>query len=315
MMSTVLLIIGIVLLAVVLWQYCHQEKLPHNTVVGFVGTMGSGKTFLAVRDACRAYKKQMMAYVYGKIFLPYRFFNRKWNRKPVMYSNIPIRVKLFGRNRYCNVLTKEHILRQEPLPEGAITVIDEIGQFASQWEYENPFIREQLADFTRFYRHWIDGRMFVTDQSSDNIVKVVRCRLGVIYHLNDFRRWFCLPFFKVDVTPLLMVEDSQKELDVEFDDRRYFFGVLHYRWFQRITGLARYNDRCYSEIYRKGASRIAKPYDRSLKTRYLMDISVSYNESKDYKRDRQKYRDALYQPMKGKGAGETSVSPRLSRHK
>ena len=308
-------IIAIVILAVLLWQYCRQEKLPHNTVVGFVGTMGSGKTYLAVREACRAYKKQKMAYIFGKIFLPYRFFNPTWNRKPTIYSNIPIRVKLFGKNKYCNVLTKEHILRQIPLPEGAITVIDEVGQIASQWEYENPYVREELADFTRFYRHWIDGRMFVTDQSSDNIVKVVRCRLGVIYHLNDFRRWFMLPFFKVDVTPLLMVEDSQKELDVEFEQRRYFFGVLHYRWFQKLLGLAKYNSRCYSEIYRKGAAKDAAPYDKTLKTRYLMDISVSRKVSLEYRKDRAKYRDSLYRPMKGKGAGETSVSPRLSRDK
>ncbi|MBQ8254334.1 MAG: PhoH family protein [Clostridia bacterium] len=290
-------IILIVVVIVVLWQYLHQEKLSHNTVVAFVGTMGSGKTFLAVREALAAYRKTKLIHIFCKIFYVPRFFFPTWKRKPVIYSNIPIRVKLFGKNKYSRVLRLEHILRQKLLPEGAIIVLDEIGQFASQWDYENPLVREQLADFVRFYRHWLDGRFFVTDQSSDNIVKAVRCRLGIIYHLNDFHRWLMLtPFFKVDVTPLMMVEDSQKEMDVEIGDRNYFFGILHYRWFQKRFNLYKYNSRCYSEIYRYGAIREPVPFDSTLKTRYLMDLSVSKSDSKDYKDNKKKYREALYSP-------------------
>lgn len=292
------IIIIIIFVAIILWQYLKQEALSNNTVIGFVGTMGSGKTFLSVREACRAYKKQKFAYFIGKIFPPYRFFNPKWHRKPYLFSNIPVKVRMFGKKKYCNVLQKEHILREKALPEGAIVLIDEIGQIASQWEYENPFVREQLADFTRFFRHWIDGRMFVTDQSSDNIVKVVRCRLGVIYHLNNFKRWCMLPFFKVETTPLLMVEDSQKELEVQIGERRYFFGLLHYRWFQKLFKFDKYNSRCYSEIYRKGAVRVPRSYDSSLKTRYLIDISVSKDTSKEYKANRQAFKDYLYSPAK-----------------
>lgn len=323
------IIIGIILFIIILWQYFCQEKMTHNTVLAFVGTMGSGKTFLAVREALRAYKKVKLKRIFGKIFLIYRLFEPNWNRKPVIYSNFPIRVRRFGSpdRRYCEVFKKEHILRRELLPDGAITVLDEIGQFASQWDYENPYVREQLADFTRFYRHWIDGRMIVTDQSSDNIVKVVRCRLGIIYHLNDFHRWLkVMPFFKVDVTPLLCIEDSKQETSIEVDSRSYFFGILHYKILSRLLNLNRYNTRCYSRIYREGASRSADPYDKSLKTRYLIDISVSKAMSKDYKDNRNRYREALYQPApgynsplddesdgaNGGGAGEGEASPEPS---
>lgn len=293
------LILAIVLAVVVLWQYFRQEKLSHNTVIGFVGTMGSGKTYLATREAVAAYRRVRLIHIFSKyLFLP-RFFFPTWKRKPTMYSNIPVKISYFGKRKYCRVLLKEHIMREKLLPEGAVVVIDEIGQIASQWDYENPIVREQLADFVRFYRHWIDGRMFVTDQSSDNIVKAVRCRLGLIYHLNDFHRWMILtPFFKVDVTPLMMVEDSQKEVNVEMDDRSYFFGIMHYRWFQKLFKLKRYDSRCYSEIYRQGATREPMSYDDSMKTRYLIDISVSQAVSKDYKANRARYRDALYRPAR-----------------
>ena len=291
-------IILIILAIIVLIQYFKQEKLPNNTVLAFVGTMGSGKTYLVIREALKAYRKQKKIHFFCKYLPPLRFFFHKWHVVPYIYSNIPIRT---GRNKYCRVLRKEHILRERLLPEGAIVVIDEIGQFASQWDYDNPYVKEQLADLTRFFRHWVDGRMFVTDQSSDNIVKVVRCRLGIIYHLNDFRRWLVvLPFFKVDCTPLLMVEDSQKELDVEIEGRKYFFGILWYRWLQKLFKLDKYNSRCYSLIYAEGATMMPTPYDSTLKTRYLIDISVGKAESKDYKDNRQKYKAALYSPAGGR---------------
>ena len=304
------LIIAIVFLLIVLYQFFRQEKLPNNTILAFVGTMGSGKTYLAVREGLRAYRKQKLTHVFCKIIPPLRLFFPKWKRKPYLYSNIPIRVTLFGKKKYCRVLRKEHILRHKLLPEGSIVVIDEIGQFASQWDYDNPYVKEQLADLTRFFRHWVDGRMFVTDQSSDNIVKAIRCRLGLVYHLNDFRRWLMLPFFKVDATPLLMVEDSQKEMEIEADHRCYFFGILHYRWFQRLFKLDKYNSRCYSLIYAQGATKEPTAYDSTLKTRYLIDISVGKAVSKDYKDNRERYKAALYMPAPGFRNEDPSFSAR-----
>ncbi len=290
------LIIFIVLTVIVLWQLFHQEKLANNTVIAFVGTMGSGKTYKAVAAARSAYKKQKLKRFMTIICPPLGWLLPKWKYKPTLYSNIPIRIRMFGKRQFSYVFRKEHILRQKLLPLGAIVVIDEIGQFASQWDYDNPYVKEQFADFTRFFRHWVDGRMYVTDQSSDNIVKAVRSRLGLIYHLNNFRRWYLLPFYKVDVTPLLMVEDSKQELSVEVDRRSYFFGMLHYMWFQRLLKLEKYNSRCYSEIYKYGATRVPEPFDKSLKTRYLIDISVSKNVSRDYKENRDRYKAALFSP-------------------
>lgn len=311
-------LIFIVIAVIILWQYFHQESMPNNTVVGFVGTMGSGKTFLSVREAKRAYKRVKLTHIFCKYLIIPRFFFPRWRRKPYLFSNIPVKLSQFGKKKYCNVLLKEHIMREKLLPEGSIVLIDEIGQIASQWEYDNPNVREQLADFTRFFRHWIDGRMYVTDQSSDNIVKPVRCRLGIIYHLNDFHRWFkLLPFFKVECIPLLMVEDSQKETtSVDFGSPMYFFGLLHYRWAEKLFKLKSYDSRCFSEIYREGATVVPKSFDSTLKTRYLIDISVSRDVSKQYKADRSEFKKYLYSPagfIRSEGVpGEGGASPEPS---
>lgn len=281
-----------ILLIYCLYKSFTSYKICHNTIIGFVGTPGAGKTFIVTREAVRAYKKQRRAHRWYKWCIFYRFFNPQGKYPATLYSNIPIRI---GRNKYNRQLTVDHLLRRELIPMKAVVVIDEIGQFASQWDYDNPLVKEQIADFTRFFRHWIDGRLFITDQASDNIVKPIRCRLGMIYHLNDFHRSFgILPTFEVDVTPLLCVEDNNTAIHIEDETDRFFFGFLPYKW---MKGLRRYDSRCYSRIYIEGATREPEPIDKALKTRQLIDISCSYAVSKDYKVNRQKYKEQIYTSM------------------
>lgn len=275
-----------------LYKMFKSYRISNNTVVAFTGTMGSGKTYIAVREAVQAYRRQRLSHRLYKWFLPYRIFKPSGKYPATIYSNIPIKI---GRKKYSEPLLVEHLLREKPLPQKAVVVIDEIGQFASQWDYDNPLVREQIADFTRFFRHWIDGRMFITDQSADNIVKPIRCRLGMIYHLNDFRRCFGIaPLFTVTVTPLLCVEDNNTAIQIENEEERFFFGFLPYKW---MRSWRRYDSRCYSEIYTKGATKIPETFDSTLKTRYLLDISCSYAVSKDYKLNRQKYKEPIFTVM------------------
>ena len=48
------------------------------------------------------------------------------------------------------MLTREHLLMEERLPEGVIVFIDEIGQFASQYDYDNPLVMCNLQEFLDF---------------------------------------------------------------------------------------------------------------------------------------------------------------------
>lgn len=275
----VFLIVVVVLAVLLLLQVVRSKRMTRNTVLCFTGGLGAGKTYCAVRQAVRFYKRQRLRYFF-------RFVPVLGNKnKPTLYSNIPVKI---GRNKYSEVLALEHITLQKRLPEKAVVLIDEVGQFANQYEYDNPYVMGYLQEFIRFFRHYIDGRLVLTDQASDNIVKPIRLRVNVIYNLNDFHRWgFLLPFFKVNVDELACVEDSVQNVNLMQRDAEseYFFGLLPYRWMRKSR---RYDSRCYSIMYMaKKLFTAPKQWRKDLKTRYLINIDATEEERKAWKKFRQ----------------------------
>lgn len=277
-MIVALIIVGI-LAVLLLLQFIRAKPMTRNTVLCFTGGLGAGKTYCAVQKAISFYKRQRLRY----------FF--RWcpiignKNKPTLYSNIPIRL---GKDKYSEALSIEHLTLQKRLPEKAVVLIDEIGQFANQYEHDNPYVMYYLQEFIRFYRHYIDGRLILTDQASDNIVKQIRLRVNVIYNLNDFRRWgFVLPFFKVNVDELACVEDSVQNVNLMQRDAKteYFFGFLPYRFMKRFK---RYDSRCYSIMYMaKKLFTAPKQWRKDLKTNYLINIDATEEERKRWNKYRQ----------------------------
>lgn len=287
----ILLIIIIILAVVALWFILRQKKLTKNTVLCFTGGLGSGKTFMAVRSAIKYYKMQNFLYalsripLLGSLLLGKRF-------KCNIYSNIPILLKRRRKskgNLYSYVLKKEHITLQERLPENACVVMDEIGQFASQYEHDNPYIMEYLQEFVRFYRHYINGRLIITDQCSANIVVPIRRRIATIYNVSNFHRaLLILPFYVIEVQDLTVTEESIQNTNVlDIDTKKeYFFGFLPWRWLSRLLKLGRYDSRCYSIMYMSEKSHIAPEKWDKLKTNYLIDIVATGTEKQAYKKFR-----------------------------
>lgn len=273
----VFLIIVAVVMFFFLWQAFHAKRMTKNTVLCFTGGLGTGKTYCAVQKAVGFYRRQRLRY------------RLRWipivgsKHPPHIYSNIPIKL---GRNKYSEVLSLEHIIMTERLPEKSIVLIDEIGQFANQYEYDNPYVMAYLQEFIRFFRHYIDGRLVLTDQASDNIVKPIRLRINIIYNLNDFHRmWLFLPFFKVSVDELACVEDSVQNVNIMDQERKdeYFFGFLPYRWMKS----KKYDSRCYSIMYMaKKLFTAPARWRKDLKTNYLINIDASEEARKDWKKYR-----------------------------
>lgn len=276
----IILIVLIILIVILLYQTFRAKKLTKNTVLCFTGGLGAGKTFMGVKSTLRYYKLMRLRYYIGK--LPFMCaLGIGVKTKPVIYSNIPIK---YGKKKYAEIFTREHLLMSAALPMGAIVFIDEIGQFASQYDYDNPYVMVLVQRFIRFYRHFIEnGKLIVTDQSNSNIVVAIRRRINVIYNLNNFRR-FCgvLPFFKVDVNELQSIEDTINTNNLELTDTEYFFGFLPYKWQKNKR---HYDSRCYSIMYMLEPSNVAPDTWRAdLKTDYLIDIECSEEERKYYKR-------------------------------
>ena len=286
-MNYVIIIAVLAVIAYCIYKYCKSYKIPDETLMAFVGTMGSGKTYNAVARGVAKYRLQRLKYKLSKI-IPVK----SWKHEPHLYSNIPIRLR---KNTYSEVLTTEHLLMKKPLAEKAVVVIDEIGQFASQWEYDNPYVMEQTQTLVRFFRHFTDGHLYITDQSTDSIAKPIRSRMGVVYQLHGFKRLLgFLPFYTVEVLPLYMVDSESTLSNANSDnaDPMYVMGFLPYKWQKKLR---KYDSRAYSIIYEAGASPYAE-FD-GMKSRYLIELQSTPEEKKQYTKDRKQYRGYLYRKM------------------
>jgi hypothetical protein len=244
----ILIIIVVGLLLVYLVYSFNQKRVPGNTITAFTGGLGSGKTFMAVRFALKAHRFNMIQY-YLERFIPILFlFKKKFKDKPQFYSNIPVRVWF---NQWARTLTYEHLTLTSRLEEYSTIVIDEIGHFASQYEYDHPFVQQYLQEFIRFFRHYVDGKLFITDQSSSNIVVSIRRRINQIYNLSNFSRVF-LFFYKINVSEIHITEDmlNIQQSNLQEKEIPYFFGFLPFKFMRLLGFKPRYDSRCYSENYK-----------------------------------------------------------------
>lgn len=283
----IFLLIAAILIVIVIVFVFRQKRITKNTIKCFTGGLGSGKTFLAVRTALRYRKIQNIIYFLS--FIPgIRFFTGK-RHKCEVYSNIPIIIKRRRKKKghlYSFVLRKEHILMKERLPENACVVIDELGQFASQYDHDNPYVMEYIQEFIRFFRHYINGALIVTDQCSANIVVPIRRRIATIYCVSNFRRALgLLPFYFIDVQELTITDEqvsNVNQMDIE-TKKEYFFGFLPYRWLSRVLKLGKYDSRCYSIMYMADKTHTAPVQWDNLKTNYIIDIYATGEQRKAYK--------------------------------
>jgi hypothetical protein len=244
----IILVIGILFYLLLSFR---QKKVPNNTIVAFTGGLGSGKTLLAVRHAIQSYRRSIRQY-YAERYIPIlNMFPKKYKEMPQFYSNIPVRVGWFWYGkRMARQLTYEHLTLQSRIEEYSTLLIDELGQFANQYEYDNPFVQQYIQEFVRFFRHYVDGRMFITDQSSSNIVVSIRRRINQIYNLSNFTK--IIFFYKVNVSEIHITEDLLNIQDSLTPDSEqpYFFGTMLPTLIRKLFRvLPRYDSRCYSINY------------------------------------------------------------------
>jgi hypothetical protein len=220
-----------------------QKKVPDNTIISFTGGLGSGKTFLAVKYAVRDHRRKLIKHYVNKLT---KIFYKKHAQRPAIYSNIPVRV--WGKT-WAHQLQYEHIVGTKRLPDYCTIIFDELGMTASQWSYDHPMVRQHLDRFIRLFRHWTDGRLYITDQNSSNIVVNIRRRINQIYHLSDFKRYLGF-FYKVNVSEIMITEDMMTvQQTTETNELPYFFGLLPFKILELIGFKRKYDSRCYSITY------------------------------------------------------------------
>lgn len=260
-----LLIIGLAIFSIwILYKVIkHKLKNKIEVITAYTGGLGSGKTFFSVNRALSLYGKN---YRKWKRARKWHLFKCKFNKKlgafkyedepPRLYSSIPIRIgyekikvpgKFFKKRvpYFSWELTKEHLLLQERLNYGSVVLIDEIGSFASQFDYNQKNVIEVFDEFVRFFRHYvsnvdlkIQSYMVVNDQCSENINLVIRRRLNIINNLSNFYLilgfmcfWFERKICISEEIKTIDVKQAETEADTQDNSNFkfcFYFGGKHY---------------------------------------------------------------------------------------
>lgn len=156
------------------------------------------------------------------------------------YSNIPLRI---SKKEMAIVLKPEHLLLMEKLGYRSVIFIDELGAFASQFDYSNPFIKDNFDEFVRLYRHYtLGGYIVVNDQCSENIVLQIRRRINTVFNLMHFKKHLFGLFFTVKIRNISISEEIKtiEQKDTE-DNMTLYFGFFPLK--------NTYDTYCYSERY------------------------------------------------------------------
>jgi len=339
-MNNTFKVILLVCLAIIVWfaivyflALFTQKRRPSDTIRCYVGAPGTGKTKVGVQDALfelfkakwrwRLHliphkakkdiftKEGILLYKKGDAFI-----------RPSLYSSIPVIVgwKRLGFKKfepiYSNVLTWKHLTLQERIPEYSVIFVDEIGQIADQYSYDNPVVMQYLQEFFRFCRHYLDPRIICTDQVSSNVSKPIRTRIGTIYSLSNFRRYW-LFWYKVDVEVLRLTDDIVNIQQVDNTEPiPFFFGMLPFKYlkflnFSRRRKYPVYDSRCYSVNYSALFTGLPMVWQDS-KTSYFIELPpVTNSLKKEFANngfipvDKMNELMTNYQKLKGSSDGET----------
>lgn len=267
-MKTVLIIAGLAFLVWFFWSLFTSKPIPQEYLVCFIGGLGSGKTFLAVRNVVRWFKRAWRKYKWSCFFHPIRKDKRK--TQPHVYSNIPIRLGNRFNRRMSEVLTTEHLFNERLKDRNSITFIDEVGQVADQYKFDLKPVKENVQIGIRFDRQWmatdVPGHMYFTEQASDFIAKPIRGRFNSLIEVRGLHRCLFFPLGKVKWREISVTNDVVNIKDVGAEGfNTYFFWMPYAK---------RYDSKVYSETYDQGFSHEVPErweWDK-LKTRYILDV-------------------------------------------
>lgn len=278
------LILGGIVLLIILYLKLKPYVVKHDTTALFSGGLGAGKTLEAVKTTQVCIHLQRLLHYYWPNFkikiknkiikakrkarekqykkliksglTPQEAFKKlkpkpefiRKKDKPLVYSNMPMRFKkhLFGFKReWAKKLTIKHMLLLKKINEYSVILIDEMPQFVSQFDWDEPLVQKQLNEFITFFRHYIGGNLIITAQSEDEIECHFRRKLNQGIWCFDFHAWPCrlLPLFYTNRMCDYVISDNIQTMSTTYieENTRIHFGL-----FPRKA----YNSRCYSPRYK-----------------------------------------------------------------
>ncbi len=283
----------LILIGLIIWLIwlIRPYVIKHDTTILFTGGLGSGKTLESVKRAMVLVRKNRffkyywhnfkvkiinsfrrmkikhylkMAHKYqklGKLQKSAEYMRKhdavtplEKNKKPLLYSNIPIhfRSHLFGfKKEWSTQLQIDHIVLLKEINEYSVVLIDEFPQLLSQFEWDLEIVQTHVNEFITFFRHYIGGHLIINAQSPDEIECHVRRKLNIAVWCFDFHAWPFpfLPLFYTNRMCDMMMSDNIQTMSTTYveDNTRLHFGL-----FPRKA----YDSRCYKPRYQEVQTKV-----------------------------------------------------------
>lgn len=244
----------LIVLAILLFRRLY--RLRFDTVIAFTGGLGSGKTFLSVKYAIKLLSKQRWRVWWHNLLHPHN----RWE-KPLLYSNIPVKI---SKIENAVMLESDHLLLVRRIVPRSVVLIDEVGSFASQFDFNIPNVLDNFNEFVRLFRHYtLGGYLIVNDQCSENIVLQIRRRINTVFNLMRFRTWLGI-VHSCYVRNISVSEEIKtiEEQDTE-DNATLLLGFMPL--------FRRYDTYCYSEKY-KPVPEVKERCFARMKRNRLLDV-------------------------------------------
>lgn len=303
-MSSLIFIIIFVVFIIYICRLIKLKKnavpLPGGVVHMYSGTVGSGKTSTAIlADLIPHYNKLCFQYKLSKIPIIGKILPLE-NKKPVVYSNIPVNVSGNPKKPVMsNVLKRDHLLLREVFPSDIVplVLIDETGIVANQYSFDDANICGKnilddyytLENFVRFFRHLYGGkhdnaRLILTDQSVADLNVSLRRRISYIYWLYDRYHPFFTPkrLYKISVRQLILAEDGVQNANPLVMTKDEAKNEPYYLVKYPKKKYKYYDSHAYRQLYIDGKPITSITDDlwpsSTLATSYILDVSSTRKE-------------------------------------
>lgn len=283
-----MIFIILIIIFIIFFIYIKRTlKNKREVITCYTGTLGSGKSLFSVQDTISLYYSQRRKYIkyklLGKLGL------KKYKEYiplplPDCFTTIPVLINK-RKNIYSKQLTLKHLLLQESIPEGSVLFIDEIGNFASQFDFKNPNVLKAFNEFIRFFRHYVNGYIICNEQSSNFIELHIRNRINTIHNLSNCFVFWRLCFYydrqiniaEENITTVDMKNEATNS-DTQ-DNKSLKIRFLKYK--------NRYKSRCYKNRYKlldkDTSQRFTSSYSNSLLRCPTDKVYIPKTERKELK--------------------------------
>lgn len=215
------ILIGVGILILFILYLAQFKKLKIPCVYLITGGPKTGKTLISIWLACFRYRVNLLKWnIFNYIILPiYNHFIRflfrkkklKNTLKPMLYSNIPL------ANIKVNPLTLDIIRRLVRIPNKSVVLIDEASLIASNMDYKDDLLNEEVSLFIKLFGHYSHGGSLIynTQDMKDTHYGFKRCTSSMLWIHSKTK----LPFFTIfKVRELISLNDDSVSTENNFTE-------------------------------------------------------------------------------------------------